>query len=141
MGVNKKGKSVLEQFEELSSKHLSEDLDAAREFLKEFGIDPDEESTQGEKAARRVHFMAKATVNEARDKSLLDRAAEKVSEMIKKNSELAGQALKQALGQRQASFQFRNLENWSEDDIKEVLTDMDLAELMEELDQEDNEEK
>ncbi len=141
MGFNKKRKSVLEQFEELSSKHLSEDLDAAKEFLQEFGVDPDEESKLGEQAARRVHFMAKATANEARDKSLLDRVAEKVSEMIKKNSELAGQALKQALGERQASFQFRNLETWTEDDIKEVLTDMDLAGLMEELDQEDNEEK
>ena len=141
MGVNKKGKSVLEQFEDLSSKHLSEDLNAAKEFLQEFGIDPDEEGKLGEQAARRVHFLAKAAVNETRDKSLLDRAAEKVAEIIKKNSELAGQALKNALGERQASFQFRNLETWSEEDIKEVLTDMDLAGLMEEFDQEDNEEK
>lgn len=141
MGGNKKGKCVLEQFEELSSKHLSEDLDAAREFLQEFGVDPDEEGRLGEQAARRVHFMVKAKLNEARDKSLLDRAAEKVAEIIKNNSELAGQALNNALGDRQASFQFRNLETWSEEDIKEVLTDMDLAGLMEELDQENNEDK
>jgi len=133
--MNKKSKTKLfEKFEDLSMNVTNDDVQMATEFLKELGIDAEEESVFGLKEIQRTYFLYKAHQNQSRDKSLLQILQTKISESFEKNASLTGQILQNALSQNRASFQFRNIENWSEDEMREVLSDIDLTKLLEDLD-------
>jgi len=112
----------------------NEDARAASEYLAELGIDPKEESEFGLKQISRLHFMAKAYSNQIRDNKLLERLKAKITEVIENNNQLARDILQSTIAQRKASFQFRNVEKWTDDEMREVLSDLDIARLLEDLD-------
>lgn len=133
--MNKKSKTkLLEKFDDLSLNVTNDDVQMATEFLKELGIDTEEEAAFGLKEIQRTYFLAKAHQNQARDTSLLQILRTRIKESFEKNASLTGQILQNALSQKRASFQFRNIENWSEDEMREVLSDIDLTKLLEDLD-------
>lgn len=133
--MNKKSKAkLLNKFSDLSLNVTQDDVQMATEFLKELGIDAEEEVAFGLKEIQRTYFLAKAHQNEARDNSLLKILQAKIKESFEKNASLTGQILQNALSQNRASFQFRNIENWSEDEMREVLSDIEITKLLEELD-------
>jgi hypothetical protein len=133
--MNKKAKGkLLTRLNELSSNVSDSDEKMATEFLTELGINTEEEAAFGLKEIQRLHFLVKAHHNQSRDSSLLTRLQEKIKESFLKNATLTGEILQNALVQRRASFQFRNIENWTEDEMREVLTDVDLTKLLEDLD-------
>lgn len=130
----KSKKQLLDNIDSLSLNTTNDDVKMSVEFLKNMGIDPDEESEFGLKEIQRAYFLAKAHTNQERDKTLLEVVQMKLRESIERNAVLAGKILENALVQNRASFQFRNIENWTEDEMREVLTDLDLTRLLEELD-------
>lgn len=133
--MDKKSKRKLwERFENLSLNVSDKDSKASAEYLAELGIDPREESQFGAQEIRRLHFLAKARANESRDKTLLEKLKNKIAEAVERNSELAGEILKQAVSQKKASFQFRNIEKWSEEEMREVLNDLEITKLLDDLD-------
>ena len=133
--MNKKSKAkLLNKFSDLSLNVTNDDVQMATEFLKELGIDAEKEAAFGLKEIQRTYFLAKAHQNQARDKSLLQLLQTKIKESFEKNASLTGQILQNALSQKRASFQFRNIENWSEDEMREVLSDIELTKLLEDLD-------
>jgi hypothetical protein len=133
--MNKKSKTkLLEKLDDLSLNVTNNDVQMATEFLKGLGIDADEEAAFGLKEIQRTYFLAKAHQNQARDKSLLQILQTKIKESFEKNASLTGQILQNALGQNRASFQFRNIENWSEDEMRDVLSDIEITKLLEDLD-------
>lgn len=133
--MNKKSKAkLLNKFSDLSLNVTNDDVQMATEFLKELGIDTEEEAEFGLKEIQRTYFLAKAHQNQARDNSLLKILQAKIKESFEKNASLTGQILQNALSQNRASFQFRNIENWSEDEMREVLSDIEITKLLEELD-------
>ncbi|RKQ50603.1 hypothetical protein BXY85_1619 [Roseivirga pacifica] len=125
--------SLFEKFDELSANVIMEDLDAAKEFLAELKIDSEKVSLKGVNEINKALFLAKAKANQARDTSLLEKLRSKIKESIEHNATLAGEVLKNTLSERRASFQFRNLEKWSDDELREVLGDADIAKLLEDL--------
>lgn len=133
--MDKKSKRKLwERFEDLSLNISDKDANAAAEYLEELGINPTEESQFGAQEIRRLHFLAKARSNESRDKTLLEKLKDKVLEAVERNKELTAEILKQAISQKKASFQFRNVEKWSEEEMREVLSDLEITKLLDDLD-------
>tara|TARA_R110002124_G_scaffold116758_3_gene273407 strand:- start:365 stop:781 length:417 start_codon:yes stop_codon:yes gene_type:complete len=126
--------SIFRNFDKLSANVIIEDFDAAKEFLAELKISTDELSLQGTNEFRKAMFLAKAKANQRLDQSLLKKLKDKIKESMERNSILTVEILKDVFSEKKVSFQFRNLEKWSDDDLREVLGDIDLTKLLEDLD-------
>jgi len=126
-------KSIFDSFDELSTNVTNEDFDKAKEYLAELKIDVDKLSSIGGNEFKKTMFLAKANANQSHDSSLLERLKVKIKESFDRNATLTGEILKNALTERKASFQFRNLEKWSDEELREVLADTDLTKLLEDL--------
>jgi len=123
----------IDNYHSLSINITDGDLEMAIEYLKEMDIDPDEIMKHGVKEFKRISFLAKAKANQLHDESLIVRLQIKIKESLARNAKLTGQILQNALSEKKVSFQFRSLEKWSEEEIREVLGDIDLVKLLEEL--------
>lgn len=129
MDTNKKNKTILARLDSVELELLQNDTEYAKQFLTEEGIDPEKELVFSSQFMKKIRFMATGLSNKQRDQKLLDIAFER----IKENSEKASEALINLLHIKTPSFHYRKLENWSDDEIRDVLTDVDLIKLMEEL--------
>ena len=134
----KSNKSIFDQFDELSANDVSENYESAKKFLEDLDVDVEKLRATGKNEFKKKIFLAKATSNQTRDIFLLDKLRNKIKESFERNARLAGDILKNALSESKASFQFRNLEKWSDDELREVLGDMDLTKLLEDLEDMDN---
>jgi len=124
---------LLNNIHALSHNITDNDFDLNREYLEDLGVNVEELSTRGIKELKKISFLSKASINQRRDKSILEKIHAQVRESIKRNAELTGEVLRNALSERKASFQFRNIENLSEEELREVLGDIDMVKLLEDL--------
>lgn len=134
MDTNKKNKTILDRLDNVELELLHNDTDYAKQFLKEEGIDPDNELKFASHYIRKVRFMALGLSNKQQDEKLLELAFLRLKELINENSQKATDALINLLHSKTPSFvRYRKLENWSDEEIKDVLMDVDIVKLMEEL--------
>ncbi len=126
-------KKVIDRMDDITLKLIHSDINAAKEFLKEEGLDPDEELIYGSKQLKKIHFSLKANNQIARDKDLLEKAFVKLKESIAVHAEKAGDVLRNILKAKNPALQYRKLENWTDEEIRDVLQDLDLIQLMDEL--------
>lgn len=131
--MSKTNKSIFDNFNELSANIVNEDFIKAKEFLAELEIDVDTLGMTGENEFKKTMFLAGAKANQSHDLSLISKLKEKIKESLERNAMLAEKVLKDTLLERKASFQFRNLEKWSDEELREVLGDIDLTKLLEDL--------
>jgi hypothetical protein len=133
MDTNKKNKTILDRLDNVELELLQNDTEYAKQFLKEEGIDPDEELKFASQYMKKIQFMAKGISNKQKDQQLLELALFRIKEVINENSQKATDVLINLLHSKTPSFHYRKLENWSDDEIRDVLTDIDLVKLIEEL--------
>jgi hypothetical protein len=132
----KESKKLIEHIDDVSLSVLHSDLNAAKGFLKECGINSDEELSFGMQHLKQTEFLMKAKFNQRRDAKLLEDAFLSLKESIRENSAHVGNILRDMLYERSAAVQYRKLEEWSDNEIREVLNDLDLVTLLEKLDEE-----
>ena len=132
----KENKKLIEHIDDVSLSILHSDLNAAKDFLRECGIDPDEELSFGMQRVKQTEFLMKAKFNQQRDAKLLEDAFQALKESIRENSVRVGDILKEMLFQRSAAVQYRKLEEWDDNEIREVLNDLNLVKKKKKLDQE-----
>ena len=135
MGTNNKGKTLLDILDNIELVLLKKDTEYAMQFLQEEGFDLEVESNFANQHMKKIKFMTQAGFNKAQDESLLAIAFVKVKEAIQENVEKTADMLVELLHSKAPAFQFRKLENWTDEEIKNVLEDLDVVKLMEELDQ------
>ncbi|MDW3649991.1 MAG: hypothetical protein R8P61_23160 [Bacteroidia bacterium] len=83
---------------------------------------------------RRLQFTSKAIANRENQKQLLSKVAKILKKGLEEHKGKPIQKLKDILETKQSlSFQFRNLEKLSEENIIELLVDINLVELLDEL--------
>ncbi|RYJ45446.1 hypothetical protein NU09_0038 [Flavobacterium beibuense] len=99
----------------------------------EEGIDPDKEIEFSGQFMKKIRFTALGMSNKQRDLKLLDVAFDRLKEVLKENSERASEALINLLHKKTPAIHYRKLESWSDDEIRDVLSDVDLIQLIEEL--------
>ena len=133
MDTNKKNKTILDRLDKVELELLQHDTEYAKQFLMEEGIDPDKEIEFSGQFMKKIRFMALGMSNKQRDLKLLDVAFDKLKEVLKENSERASEALINLLHAKTPAIHYRKLESWSDDEIRDVLSDVDLIQLIEEL--------
>lgn len=133
MNTNKKNKTILDRLDKVELELLQHDTEYAKQFLMEEGIDPDKEIEFSGQFMKKIRFMALGMSNKQRDLKLLDVAFDRLKEVLKENSERASEALINLLHAKTPAIHYRKLESWSDDEIRDVLSDVDLIQLIEEL--------
>lgn len=133
MDTNKKNKTILDRLDKVELELLQHDTEYAKQFLMEEGIDPDKEIKFSGQFMKKIRFMALGMSNKQRDLKLLDVAFDRLKEVLKENSERASEALINLLHAKTPAIHYRKLESWSDDEIRDVLSDVDLIQLIEEL--------
>lgn len=136
MGTNKNKKTVLDVFDDVELQLLEKNTDYLKQFLQEEGINITEEVNFAAQYMKKIQFMAKAMANKKQDVKLLEKALNRVKQVIAANVNQTTDSLKALLHAKTPSVQYRKLENWTDDEIREVLTDVDLVTFLEDLDNE-----
>lgn len=134
MDTNKNKRTVLDLLDNAELELLQKDTKYAQHYLEEEGLNISEEQEFAAQYMKKIQFMAKALVNKKQDATLLEKAFNKVKKLIAENTNQTSEALKNLLQTKTPSVQYRKLENWTDDEIKDVLADIDLIEFMEDLD-------
>lgn len=109
-------------------------LDAELESL-EYNID--EINNFSEKMYKRQSFLLKGIINKQKDINLLDKASLMLQQAIEENIDKPVSYLKNLIQNNQFQVQYRNLESLTIDEIKEIIKDQNLLELLEKLENED----
>ena len=133
MSDKRKDGKALNGLDALALHLIHTSADEARAFLKDEGLDVTEEEEYGRKAIRKLKFIALAKANSSRNTELLEQAVVLMKEQLSRGVELVGEALRNALGDRAAAFQFRNLDKWTDSQMRDVLNDVDILQFMEAL--------
>ena len=136
MDTNKNKKTILDLLDDVELELLQKDTEYAKQYLNEEGVDTEEEEAYAGQYMKKIQFMAKAMSNKKQDSTLLERAIERVKKAIAENASQTTETLMALLQKKTPSVQYRKLENWTDDEIRDVLADVDIVKLMEELDQE-----
>ncbi|WP_430404256.1 hypothetical protein [Fluviicola sp.] len=136
MDTSRNKKTVLDLLDNAELELLQKDTEYAKHYLEEEGLNISEEQEFALQYMKKIQFMSKALTNKKNDASLLEKAFNKVKDLIDKNTNQTTEVLKNLLQAKTPSLQYRKLENWTDDEIKDVLIDIDLIEFMEELDNE-----
>jgi oligoribonuclease (3'-5' exoribonuclease) len=130
MATNKKHSSMLEKFEKIELVMLKKP-EHAKEFLSTEGFIVEETVNYADKFMTRLKFKVEALKNQQNDQKLLEKAYTKLKQAINSNAEIATSTLQELLRRKNPAFQFRKLEQWTDEELKEVLADMDLVEFLE----------
>lgn len=116
--------------------HLSGDINDIRESLSEYGVDLDINSKRQDKLIKQLKFKLRASINEEKDNALLKKAVESFQDAIQKGLDKPIAYLNQLIKRNQVEFQFNKLDKLSEDEIKEIIKDQNLIEIIELLEDE-----
>jgi len=115
---------------------IRSDVNEAKEILTEAGMNADDEITAGLKTIKRLQFKAKAMMNQQSDELLIEKALVKLRAFFEENLDKSSEVLIALLRQKAPSVQFRSLDKLGDDEIREILSEVDLAKLMEEIEKE-----
>lgn len=115
-----------------------DDSSAIDSFLESNGYKLDDIDIIADKSFKQISFSIKGELNSQKDDYLLEKATKYFQEAINKNMEKPINYLKKLIESNQLAFQHRNLEKLSSDDIKEIIKDHNLLEILEDLEN-DNE--
>lgn len=116
---------------------VSTNSEVATDFLTEEGIDVGKYIAEGVKSIRKAEFLKKALANLEKDESLMEKALLLLKQKIDENLTKSGEVLIGLLRQNAPNVQFRSLDKLDDTEIREILTNVDLAKLMEELEEKD----
>ncbi len=116
---------------------LENDFTALDAELESLGYNIDEINIFSEKMYKRQSFLLKGIINQQKDVNLLERASQLLQEAIEGSIDKPVSYLKNLVLNNQFQFQYRNLESLSIDEIKEIIKDQNLLELLEKLENED----
>lgn len=112
---------------------ISSNSEFAEEYIAEEGFDIKMETSKVQNTIKRLKFTALAHNNKERDEALLIKVLDKVRQLINTASNLTSNQLLNTLRTQAPQVQFRKLEEWSDDEIKDVLIDVNLVNLLEDL--------
>jgi len=116
---------------------LEDDFTALDAELESLGYNIDEINSFSEKMYKRQSFLLKGMINKQKDINLLERASLMLQKAIEENIDKPVSYLKSLIQNNQFQVQYRNLENLTIDEIKEIIKDQNLLELLEKLENED----
>ena len=130
MNRNKRLLGLANMHNELSDS-ISSDSEVSYKYLSEQGINPEEILSEGIQKINSYLLTKKATQNRHAMEALLEKATSLIRKFIEENEHKSKDVLIKMLLEKSPAFQFRNLEQITDDDIREVLADVDLIKFLE----------
>ena len=122
-------------FFELSTEAFESDNESVYSDL---GVSKEEYLDKKLKMIKRLKLKSKAQLNKAKNENLLDIALQKVQSIIDSANESVKEELEKLILTRSPQFQFRNIEKLEEEDLKELLNDLGIIDIIEDLEKLDN---
>lgn len=116
---------------------LENDFTALDAELESLGYNIDEINNFSKKMYKRQSFLLKGMINKQKDINLLEKASLMLQQAIEENIDKPVSYLKNLIQNNQFQVQYRNLESLTIDEIKEIIKDQNLLELLEKLENED----
>ncbi len=120
----------IDKFFELSNEAFMSDNESVYNDL---GVSKEEYLDKKLKMIKRLKLKSKAQLNRAKNESLLEIALKKVQDIIESADETVKGKLEKLILARSPQFQFRNIEKLEEEDLKELLSDLGVIEIIEDL--------
>tara|TARA_R110002050_G_scaffold158381_5_gene287691 strand:+ start:13435 stop:13842 length:408 start_codon:yes stop_codon:yes gene_type:complete len=133
--MNKEYLNIMDEF--LLSSLKEGNTAAVDSILQENGYDLSEINSISNKSFKRISFEIKAQLNLRKDERLLDKVSTYFKEALEKNTEKPISYLRQLVSYNQVTFQHRNLEKLSQEEIKGIIRDYNLLEILEKLEGEE----
>ena len=116
--------------------HLSGDINDIRKSLSDYGADLTANSKRQDKLIKQLKFKLRASINEEKDNALLQKAVESFQDAIQKGLDKPIAYLNQLIRENRVEFQFNKLDKLSKDELKEIIKDQNLIEIIELLENE-----
>jgi hypothetical protein len=115
------------------SQIIEGDYSAYDSILEEQGYDINLIESHSQKFFKKQSFLLIGLINKQKDILLLEKASNYFREAIEKNLDKPVSYLRGLIANNQFQVQYRNLENLDIEEIKEIIKDQNLLELLEEL--------
>lgn len=115
------------------SQIIEGDYSAYDSILEEQGYDINLIESHSQKFFKKQSFLLKGIMNKQKDILLLEKASNYFREAIENNIDKPISYLRGLIANNQFQVQYRNLENLDIEEIKEIIKDQNLLELLEEL--------
>lgn len=106
-------------------------------FLEDEGFDLNEIKSRSNKCYKKQSFLIRGQLSYERDKNLLERVSKDLQEAIDNNLDKPIAYLKNLIQSNQLGVQYRNLDKLSIDEIRAMIKNQNLIELLEILENED----
>lgn len=120
----------IDKFFELSNKAFDSDNESVYETL---GFSKKDYLNEKLKMVKRLKLKSMAQLNKAKNESTLEKALQKIKQIIDLKNDTIKQTLENLILTRSPQFQFRNIEKLDESDLRELLSDLNLIDIIEEL--------
>jgi hypothetical protein len=125
----------IDKFFELSNEAFESDNESVYNDL---GVSKKEYLDKKFKMIKRLKLKSNAQLNKAKNENLLNIALQKVQSIIDSANESVKEELEKLILTRSPQFQFRNIEKLEEEDLKELLSDLGIIDIIEDLEKLDN---
>ena len=137
----KKFKKIIESIDQEVLRNIDGDPELARSYLldNEFSLETVRGSLDKELKKRKAAYLGQTKMK--KDDTLLKRAIEQLKLLELDNKLNVSEVLRERLMELGLNFQFRNIKKWSDDEIKEILKDIDLIELLKNLEKDNSDDK
>ncbi|MEG1665842.1 hypothetical protein [Chryseobacterium sp.] len=119
------------------SQNIERDFTSIDSELESLGYNIEEINAFSEKLYKRQSFLLKGLINKQKDANLLEKASLMIQKALEDKIDKPINYLKNLIQNNQFQVQYRNLENLTVDEIKEIIKDQNLLELLEKLENED----
>ena len=106
------------------------------QILKEQGYNINDIENYANKNYKKHSFLLKGLINKQKDLALLEKASLLLQNAIEKNIDNPISYLRNLIANNQFQVQYRNLDNLGIEEIKDIIKDQNLLELLEQLEDE-----
>lgn len=120
----------------ITENYLNGNINDVRKSLSDYGVNLDENRERQNKLIKQLKFKLRSSINKQKNENLLLKATESFQEAINNGLEKPIAYLNNLIKKNQLVVQYNKLDKLSYDEIKEIIKDQNLIEIIELLEDE-----
>ena len=120
----------------ITENYLNGDINDIRQSLSDYGVNLDDNRERQNKLIKQLKFKLRSSINKEKNESLLLKATESFQDAINKGLEKPIAYLNNLIRENQLVVQYNKLDKLSPEEIKEIIKDQNLVEIIELLENE-----
>tara|TARA_R110002111_G_scaffold156492_4_gene223191 strand:- start:196 stop:594 length:399 start_codon:yes stop_codon:yes gene_type:complete len=120
----------------ITENYLFGDINDIRQSLSDYGVNLDDKREHQNKLIKQLKFKLRSSINKEKNENLLLKATESFQDAINKGLEKPIAYLNNLIKENQLVVQYNKLDKLSSDEIKEIIKDQNLIEIIELLENE-----